>query len=592
MSSAKSDGPRLNFLERSICAIAPTWGFRRAVSREYMTMLGYDGAGPSTRRGSSGGLQKNASSESSRMNDDRIEMMWDARDLVRNMPVLSCALKRTVQYVCSRLVYRPRTGDPEIDLSYQLWLDEWMENYADVTSRHDFRLLTEMALGMALVDGDFGAVPFMDGRMAQVQCVEADRIGDPNQRGSNMLRDDYVHGIWLDERGRPISYDIYKRSKQARYELDQQVEAERFIHLWFPGMSDEYRGRTWFANVRTAARDLYEMFAFERLAAKWAAAIAGVTKSTDSRMGPGTADAAAVWGEIKENADSQPSYKVQPGSLLRLKPNEEVTPFQPANRPSGAFLAYIDSELRNIAMGLNVPFGFFDMREFNGVVSRLEAQQCQRTFQKFQVGLVAKWLNPWRKLALASGIALRRIKAHPNWLAGKWQFGAHITADVGYQTQANIALMKAGLKTGSEITEEEGEDFEEVTRRLAEEAEYTYAQSVEKQIPIELIAPDRFVNATQLLSTVNAAAEPPEPAEPTIETVGETGAAKLGELLEQVSTGLIPREQAINLLVHVWQMDPAKAQAIVPQPNARAMRQSKPASTGPSARKPKKGADD
>lgn len=567
-----SDEKQLNFLERTIAAVSPTWAVRRAVARENLVFFGYDGAGASTRRGWSGGMSKNASNESPRMNNDRIEMMWEARDIARNFPAASCAIVRTQQYVCSRLVYRPRSGDADWDTACQYWLDEWMEEHADVTGRHDFRTLTEMAFGMALVDGDFGGVPHVDGRMVQIQCVEADRIGDPNQRGNHVQREDYVHGIWLDELGRPKLYDIYRRSKQAQYTLDQKVEAGRFVHLWFPSATDMYRGRTWFASVRKNLRDLYEMFEFERAAAKWASSIAGVTRSTDARMGPGTADTTALWDGIKKSADDAPSYSVKYGHLLRLRPNEDVTPFPPPNRPSGAFLSYIDAELRNIAMGLNVPYGFFDMREFNGVVSRLEVQQCQRTFQRFQATLEAKWLRPWVKMAIASGIALGRIKPHPNWLRGRWQFGAHITADVGYQTQADIALMNASLKTGSEIAEEHGEDFEQMARRNAEEVELLWKLAVEKQIPLDLLAPSRCPNATSLLSQINAAAEPQIPAEPTIETVGEKGAADLAEILTQVASGQLPREEALALLVHVWQMDPVKADEILPEPQKRLMK--------------------
>lgn len=567
---ARSDDDRPSgpgFVERMIAAVAPRYALERAIARDRLTLFGYDAANPGSRRGYSGGISKNSSSESPRMNRDRIALMMDARDLTRNMPVLACAGKRAAQYVCSRISYRPRTGDPKVDFAVQTWIEEWMEKYADITGRHDFRQLTELAFEAALRDGDIGGVPQIgEDNIPQIQMVEADRIGDPNKAGYDSMRDDYMHGIWLDpETGRPIEYEVYSRSKNATYTLDQKVAANRFYHLFFPSATDQYRGVTWYACVLAQARDLYEMFAFERGAAKWASSIAGFARSIDARSGIQGADSAAAWDGQTKNDDGQPAFKVQPNAIYRLKPNEDVTFAPGSTRPSGAFLAYVEASLRDIAMGLNVPYGFFDMREFNGVTSRLETQQCQRTFQKFQRVLLQKWLNPCRDLALAAGIVLGKIPAHPRWNWGRWQFGPHITADVGYQTQSDLQLMLNGLKTGTEIAEEAGEDFEEMSRRLAEEAEQLYALAIEKGIPLELLAPERFPNATQLLSAVNAAGDPQPPPPPTLDVIGDKGASTLADMQLQVAQGQIPREQVVQTLVKVWNMDPKIAEAITPE---------------------------
>jgi len=574
------DTRKPSFLDRAIAAVAPTYALERAVARQKLTFFGYDAANPGTVRGSSGGMAKNAGSETPAMAQDRLKLMWEARDLERNMPIIRCVLDRMAQYVCGQIRYQAQTGNPEVDALTESYWQEWCESAADLTHRHNFRMLVELAFRSMLRDGDFGFVGVRNGSLYQLQCIESDRIGDPNKVSMQNLPDQ-VQGIRIDPNGTPVGYDVYIRDRHvSRYQFDRTVPANDFFFLSRPLRTDEYRTVSWLAPIIAPARDLYEFFAFERGAAKWAASIAGViTVSNPLDQGPG--GNAGMWDG--RTVEGVPTETVQGNKLLRLKPNESVTPFNTGARPSGAFAAYIDAALRDIAMGLNVPYGFFDMSRFGGATVRLEAMQLDRTFKRYQEILVSKILEPIKRTVLNNAIAMQEIPATQGWNFGRWQFGPHLTADTGYDTDANLQLLAHGLKPAAEIAGEGGYDFDEITEQIVKETTLLRDACQAAGLPIELVAPARFPDATNQLAAVAAAAEP-QPT-PTITDIGDGAAKQISELLTSAAKGELPREQVINLLVTVYQFDPAAAALIVPTPQPLAIAANMPAP--PAEGKPK-----
>jgi lambda family phage portal protein len=554
-----------NLFERAIAAVAPGIALNRAIAREKLYFFGYDAANHGAKRGSSGGLSKNASSESPRMARERTELMWDVRDLERNMPIIRCVLDRMMQYVCGRIVFQSRTGDPEIDEIYEEYWEDWCANYSDITGRHDFQTLVGLAFRSMLRDGDFGFVRVRNGDVLSLQSIEADRIGDPYKIGAN-LDEKYICGITINDLGQPVSYDVFNRTRNNTYKFERQVAAGDFIHLTNPIRTDEYRTATWLCSVLPQARDLYEMFAFERGAAKWAASHAGVIRT--QQTGPANRyNSANQWDGKTTTPDGKPAVQVEGNKLIRLADGEDVTVFNTGNRPSGAFVNYIDTSLRDIAMGLNVPYGFFDMTGFGGATVRLETQQLLRTFQRFQGSLVAKLLRPVRRSVFADGIARGKIPPHKNWRWDRWSFGRYITADVGYQTDADITLLNNGLKSASGIVAEnsdQGEDYDDIVEQLAKEAKITQEAAIKYDVPVELITGTRFPQATEMLSSLAASKEPPPP--PDASTLDGKTLTDLTGLLAKAASGEMPRANVVATLVEVFRLDPAQAEKITPDP--------------------------
>lgn len=552
----------MNFLDRAVSFFNPTAGVQRAFAREKLKAFGYDAANPGTARGGSGGRQKNASSETWRMQRDRVVLMWDARDVVRNFALLRGIVARIVQYVADTVQYVSQTGDEEIDTMYQDYFHAWCEK-ADITGRHRLGDLVWMLVWAIIVDGDHGwnLISVEEGgkQVPKIQPIEADRIGDPNNPISPG-EDNNIGGILVDEVGRPLSYKVFKRDRRtAQYSFDREIAADQFIHVFDPQRVDQYRGVTALATAIAPARDLYEIYGFEKTAAKWQAGYAGFLKTPDPTRGDGGVSA---WNGTTANAKNTPMglMEVAPGKIQKLAAGEDITFAPGTSRPGGAFMALVQVLVREISSGLNMPYGFlYDMTAFSGHTGRIEIAQAMRGIRRMQKLVSERALNPVRDAVIGNGIAHGELPPHPQWRNGRWGFGRSLTGDYGHDTSANLQMLQAGLVTATDLISETGQSFEEVVRRSASEVSYMQRVATETGVPIELFN-TRLPGPTQALA---AMAEPPQPPPPGLVPQG-MDVKPLLELLKNVGEGILDRESAIINLMNLYGVERGAAEKMIP----------------------------
>jgi lambda family phage portal protein len=501
MASNGSIGPLTRFersvhgaIERVIALASP----ERAVKRQFERKIfefGYDAANPGRARTTRASGLFNAASENLTNQRDRIKMMWETRDLVQNYSFIKSILLKEAMYVCGKIQYQANTGDPQIDSLIEAYWQQWCEN-CDITGRHVFRQLIQLCHVAMRRDGDFGFILAAQGPELKLQCVEADRIGNPYQAG--MAEENYFGGIKVNDFGQIVSYRIFTRNIHGQYSDPAEVPPDSFVHYFDPLRSDQYRGITAFDTAIPHARDLYELLQMEKLAVKWASSQTGIiTKQDPSLPDWKTGDGTTNRGT--------PLEVVEAGKLHRLLPGESVVPFPAANRPSPTFQGFIMALVREMANGLNLPYSFvWDMSVLGGATARLETAQTQRAFQRHQNLLIEQVLNRIKNAVLTRAIAFKLIPPVATYKLGKWQFPAHITADVGYQTQADLAMLTSGLKTRSDIYGEMGLDFEDQSRVLAREIQFYQRLAGETGVPIELLT-QTLPNASLLLAQMQQA---------------------------------------------------------------------------------------
>jgi lambda family phage portal protein len=481
-------------IERTIALVSPRDAVRRQFERKVFE-FGYDAANPGrSRQIKSSGLF-NAASENLSNNRDRIKMMWEVRDLVQNYSFIKSILLKEAMYVCGKIQYQANTGDPNVDSAIEDYLGNWFEN-CDLTGRHVFRQLIQLAhVGMRR-DGDFGFILVAQGPDLKLQTVEADRIGNPNQAG--LAEANYFGGIKVNELGQIVFYRIFTRNIHGQYSDPTEVPPDSFVHYFDPLRSDQYRGITAFDTTIPHARDLYELLQMEKMAVKWASAQTGVITKQDPSMPDWKAGDSTT-------ARGTPIEAVEAGKLHRLLPGEQVTPFPGSNRPSATFNGFIVTLVREMANGLNLPFSFvWDLSVLGGATARLETAMTQRAFARHQNLLVEQVLTKIKNAVLTRAMAFKQIPPIPTYRMGKWQFPAHITADVGYQTAADLQMLSAGLKTRSDIYGEMGLDFEDQSRILAREVQFYQRLAAETGVPIELLT-QNLPNASMMLAQMQAA---------------------------------------------------------------------------------------
>lgn len=555
------DHKNITFLDRALGYISPKLGMERLHYRSKFNEFAYDAANPGTRRSYSGGLSKNAASENYRSHRNRINLMWDARDMVRNFAILRGIVSRMVQYVADKVQYISATGDEQLDGTYQDYFHSWCES-ADITGRYRLGDLVWLMMWGVITDGDHGWKFVEVGDTIKIQPIEADRIGNPNE-ALKANDDNYIGGIHLDDLGSPVSYDIYRRHRSNKYELEANVPADHFIHFADCFRVDQYRGVTPLATALAPARDLYDIYLTEKQAAKWQSSHAGVINVSDPMKNLG----ATAWNKTGDKSENRPNtMTMEPGKILRMPDGESVT-FTPAmTRPNGAFMSLVEVMVREISMAMNLPYGFvYDMSALSGHTGRIEVAQAMRTIKRWQKLLSERVLDKVRDAVLSRGIASGQLPDHPQWRHGKWGFGATLTGDYKNDVSANLQLLQNGALTMSDIIAENGSTFEETARKAASEMQFLQRLAGESQVPIELIS-QRWPNATQALAAINTPPQDPPPPPPgMVGEQGDKGVQPLLDILEKVGTGIMDRASAVQTLVQLYALDPHRAEAMVPQ---------------------------
>jgi capsid protein len=549
-----------NLFERAIQVVAPRMGFKRAQARAAMTFFGYDAANPGRLRGGSGGMYKNAAAESPRMAWDRVKVMWDARDMVRNDPMVGGLVDRLVMYICGKIAYQPRTGNAQIDRQYRDYFYDWCGR-SDLTGRH--RLRDQAALGVKgmIVDGDHGFIKVRQGNELRLQAIESDRIGNPLGEPGQMS-ETYIGGFNLNNLGQIVSVRVFKRTRMAQYIFDREVPVDQFLHLAMHASSDQYRPASQLVRVLPHARDLRELIGFEKQAAKFASMFAGFLKPTN----PYQAGGAPIWDDAPK-AGTLGSLNAEPGLIKQIPAGYGDIAFAPGtDRPSNSFIHLFETVVRLYAQGLRLPYGFvWDMAVFGGVTARIELVQVDRALAQFRQVLVDRMLEPVKNDVFALAIATRALPPTQNWQNGKWNFGGKLTGDYGHDTSANIEKLQMGLTTATNLVDEDGEEWEDIVLTSAKEIQHMQEVAAETRVPIELLT-NRFPNASELLAATHTPPSPPP--KDLISQKGDVATKQLIEILSNAGEGKSDKDSAIEQLVNIFGIPRAKAEAMVPEVRA------------------------
>jgi hypothetical protein len=234
------------------------------------------------------------------------------------------------------------------------------------------------------------------------------------------------------------------------------------------------------------ATDIYDIVNFEKLAAKVASSQSAVVKRSNNNA----SDLSALTTE--ENFDNQQIKleSMESGKVSYLEPGEDIIFPDGPSRPSGAFAEFHKILLRNICMGLGIPYSFaVDPSAMSGPTARLEMQQAGRTFNRYQKLLNDKVLNPIKNIVIADGVARGMISGNgAKTTKGIFNFGANVSIDLGRESVANIAEFKAGLTTASSIYAEKGLDVEAAFRARAIETKMIQDLAKEYGVPAQAVS--------------------------------------------------------------------------------------------------------
>lgn len=379
-----------------------------------------------------------------------------------------------------------------IEAQFHSWADT-----TDCDAGNSLNLLglSHLALTGAFMNGDAVALPIWQERpgskwRTRIQIIESDRLetpptrrNDPNMRG----------GIEIDEYGAPKAGFIRKQHpgdsyfgfapdalKYERIPVFTPWGRRRFIHLHDKDRTGQSRGKPLFTAVLREFRVAGEYMGAELQAAAVNALVAAFLESNlppdavAELFGSDPRDAGSYWQQVSERTHRK---KLESGSIFNLPVGTKLSSFNTA-RPNVAFGGFMESVLRHIAAGLNMPYELLakDFSKTNYSSARAALLEAWRYFMGRRRWLKDYFLQPIYECWFEEAVNTGRIEApgfydkRYAYTRSKFVFAGRGWVDPVKEANAAKIRMENGITTLEDECAEQGADWEEVMRqRLREE---------------------------------------------------------------------------------------------------------------------------
>lgn len=523
------------FFERAIAAIAPGYALHRLQAKVQRHLFAYQAAqadrlySPKTYA---------SPAESSQTSRDRVLMMWTARYLVENFPPAKAAISRYGTFL-TPTEYAPATGDRVYDALVADYFHDWCKR-ADITGRHSFRKLVQLAVEMRPADGDCGfALARGPSGELRLQLISGDRIGSPNEIQQSTLPDgrNYYSGIIVDDVGRPEQFRIYRLDTSGQYRDPRDIAAESFLHYFDPFRVDQYRGISDFHAVCRHAEMLKGILEAELAGVQFASQNAALV-FTERGQAAARNLFTPTTAPTMPNGE-QPKHELSQIANIQYLYSGDKVEIMPS-RPGSAFNGFVQEIMREIALGLGgYPAGvLWGTQDFKGPSVRAEFAQADRVNARHQGILSDKLLDPAKNAVLLDALARGDIPPPPlrpgetieaaivRATRGTFRFPPRLTIDVGRESVARISELNNGAGSLQEIAAEDGKDAFTRLEEKAQAAKWITELAQRYDVPESAI----ILPGGQLPSTPAAAAAIGEQA-------GEQAAAAQAEATPSATGG-------------------------------------------------------
>jgi hypothetical protein len=443
-----------NFLDRAVSFVSPIAGAKRLIARKALHEFRYDGAKFTRSRPM---VPTNQSPNDSRQQRDRYQIIWEAREMADNFPLIGSLNRKYAQNVAPN-GYQATTGDKGLDKVVEQYLNEVFFKNVDFYGRYNFYQKAQFAVIGANLDGDYGWALVRDEDRLKIQSVEADLIGNPNETN---VTQELVGGIHLDEFGRILSYEVWRRENASSlFIFEKNVEKENFIHFIDPLQGNEYRGFSRIAPAIPTVKDLKETLDALRMAAKKHASITLIfTGSNGAQTGAGEYDPF-----IQAGQDGRSAYyeRTEPGKNYYLNDKEDAKSFE-SHQPSGETQYLIEYLTDLIIQCYGLPRSYaIDASKVGGVSARLEKEMASIEFRRARA-VYEPGFTKVKNLGLLEGVTKGHfgpVKASVLEVItkGRWTYMATPQPDIGKEATAMATLLgKNIISPIAAIIEQEGD---------------------------------------------------------------------------------------------------------------------------------------
>lgn len=538
--------------DRALAIFSPEKAIRIMRQREAFKAFAYRGGQRGQRDRTSATIYPNSSPESSIIQLERIQCMWQSRDLSDNFGVADYIYNLFCDYCIPDFSkIRWNTGNAADDKKLRERFLTWAGGLCDYLGRDTLNQVIRLGKRSQLRDGDVAfrcvsddiKIGGLSRKCLRLQMIEADCIGSPF---NVVVTPTYIGGLILDEETkRVLEYDIYDRPPMGSMYIPlAKVPACDIIHFRKLRRGGQYRGIPLLAPALPAYVDLKEILDNERINTKaqstiWAFIQSPTGDSSDDEMAyPGL----NVPANVDPGTGQTRTYKdLTPGTAMYGNPGEQPV-FLKNERPSPAFAGLVKTLFMEIfcCSGVDYAFGY-DASDLQGTAMRLTSAKTQRTFQQDwsfnEEYLFNPVVNRWLEFENENGYfndlsdATLANRAYTNYSLTQ---PAHPSADVGRESQANLAELAAKIKSRHTIAVEQGLDWEVERQQLEKE--------------------DQGLSGGQVAI-----------AESLAKSLGDQGLRALQTLAQSYGTGQITHDGAIGFATVILGLDNSSAEKLFPK---------------------------
>ncbi|MDI3359770.1 phage portal protein [Lelliottia sp. V89_10] len=365
----------MRWLEDLIESISPGWS--RAREQNRLLIRAYEAANPSrTHKAKREGRTANQQVASG-----GVSLREQARWLDANHDLVIGTLDKLEERVVGPrgIVVEPQplTRDGKLADKFakelrRLWA-EWSIS-PDVTGQYSRPVLERLMLRTWLRDGEV-FTQLVSGKVSGLQSasgvpfwLEAMEPDFVPLSATNPAAD-LNQGIYLNEWGRPLRYQVYKSLPRAQFFTGEtkDIPAENMLHLKFTRRLHQLRGVSMLAGVLIRISALKEYEDSEMTAARIAAALGMYIKKGDGQSYP-----------TDSGSEEDRELDIQPGIIFDdLRPGEDVGMIK-SDRPNANLESFRNGQLRAFSAGVRVSYSSV-ARDYNGTYSAQRQELVEST---------------------------------------------------------------------------------------------------------------------------------------------------------------------------------------------------------------------
>lgn len=372
-----------------------------------------------------------------------------------------------------------KTLNDQINMAWYKWARR--EN-CDVAGKLCFDEIQRVAMGSIFENGEIllRLIPQAMGNSRvplAIEVLEPDYLDETfnlriAQDSGNQIR----MGVELNQWKRPVAYWFrtahpgdMPMATASQSGARKRVPANEVIHLFITKRAGQTRGVPW---IHSAMLNLHHLHGYEEAEVIAARATACIMGFIESPEGETPADGVVDGDKVTDMAS---------GIFKYLGPGEKMTSMIPT-RPGGQFEPFVRSKLRTIASGSGVAYESVsgDYSQSNYSSSRLALVEIRDHWKILQAWLIDAMTQPIYERFLWGAVLSGEVKIgdfevntdaylYPRWTPRGWSW-----VDPAKEVLADVAAVRAGFKTQSEVIAEHGGDFEELAVQREHEIEIAH----------------------------------------------------------------------------------------------------------------------